>query len=298
MKINRPSVFIGSSTEGLSIAEALQLNLDRECQVTIWSQGVFGLSMGTLESLTQCVNRFDYAVLVVTPDDVTTEREVTQSSPRDNVLLELGMFIGALGLNRVFMVIDRTKKVKLPTDLAGITPASFQPHDDGNLFSAVGPVCTQIKQRVQELGVRSRSELTGIIDPNEHFLIVADLIGNPGNQFMIQMLEMPCGFERGTGPFSPGAPYEWCDHSGFGQIGEFQWDSLCKQLPDADLIQQDLRGMIKLTKRGEGYASWLIKNDRKVLYFKSPKGEWGNCPEFIERISGRKSSGKHSLIAE
>jgi hypothetical protein len=47
----RPRVFIGSSREGHSVAKALQQNLDYSCEVTIWSQGVFGLGEGTLESL-------------------------------------------------------------------------------------------------------------------------------------------------------------------------------------------------------------------------------------------------------
>jgi hypothetical protein len=35
----RPSIFLGSSTEGLPIAKAVQLNLDNVCEATIWSQG-------------------------------------------------------------------------------------------------------------------------------------------------------------------------------------------------------------------------------------------------------------------
>ncbi|HEX5716813.1 MAG TPA: hypothetical protein VF179_11690 [Thermoanaerobaculia bacterium] len=35
----RPTIFIGSSTEGLQVAEAIYLNLDRSCETEIWSQG-------------------------------------------------------------------------------------------------------------------------------------------------------------------------------------------------------------------------------------------------------------------
>jgi len=60
--------------------------------------------------------------------------------------MELGMFIGAIGRRRTFVVHDRTKEIKIPTDLAGVTLATFAPHEDGNLTASLGPVCTQFKQ--------------------------------------------------------------------------------------------------------------------------------------------------------
>jgi predicted nucleotide-binding protein len=50
---SRPIIFVGSSVEGLSYAKALQQNLDHAMQVVLWSQGVFGLSNGTLEDLVE-----------------------------------------------------------------------------------------------------------------------------------------------------------------------------------------------------------------------------------------------------
>src|SRR5260370_6782552 len=100
MAERRPAVFIGSSSEGLPIAEAIQVNLDRACEVVIWSQGVFGLSGGTLETLVDKADEFDFAALVVTPDDMTHSRGKDQPSPRDNVLLELGLFMGKIGRMR------------------------------------------------------------------------------------------------------------------------------------------------------------------------------------------------------
>ena len=85
----RPRIFIGSSTEGLKFAEAIQFNLDHVADCTIWSQGVFGLSRGTLEELVRGAKNYDYAILVLTADDVTTRRGVAGNSPRDNVLFEL-----------------------------------------------------------------------------------------------------------------------------------------------------------------------------------------------------------------
>ena len=80
-------MFIGSSAEGLPVAEAIQINLDYACEVTIWSQGVFGLGQGTLEALVDRLDGFDFAALVLTPDDITISRDEELQSPRDNVLL-------------------------------------------------------------------------------------------------------------------------------------------------------------------------------------------------------------------
>lgn len=81
MARKRPSVFIGSSTEGLKIAKTLQVLLDSTCEVTIWSQGVFGLSQGTLESLVLVLDQFDFSVLVLTPDDLVASRDHVSPAP-------------------------------------------------------------------------------------------------------------------------------------------------------------------------------------------------------------------------
>jgi predicted nucleotide-binding protein len=104
----RPVIFVGSSTEGLKYAKALQQNLDHVMQVVLWSQGVFGLSDGTLESLVEKLQTVDFAALVVTPDDLTISRGSEQFSPRDNVLLELGRRI----------IRDRPRFIKMQSSSA------------------------------------------------------------------------------------------------------------------------------------------------------------------------------------
>ncbi len=155
---HRPAVFIGSSSEGHDVAKAIQLNLDRDCEVTVWSQGIFGLSSGTLESLVEKADEFDFAVLVVTPDDMVQSRGRRQQAPRDNVLLELGFFIGAIGAKRTFLVSERAPRMKLPSDLAGISRAEFQRHASGNLQATVGAACTQVEQAIKKLGLRNRQQ--------------------------------------------------------------------------------------------------------------------------------------------
>jgi hypothetical protein len=155
MEAKRPYVFIGSSSEGLSVAQAIQVNLDHSCECQIWSQGVFGLSEGPMESLIKSLDRFDFAILVLTPDDVVFRRGESKPTPRDNVVFELGLFIGGLGRERTFMVCERGTDLKLPSDLTGIEPAMYQQPASGTLQSALGAACTRIEEAVRNLGGRS-----------------------------------------------------------------------------------------------------------------------------------------------
>ena len=145
----RPRVFIASSVEGLPIAEAIAGDLQFLADVTIWDQGVFPLSEGTLPALDAVADQSDFAIVVLTADDRTTKRGQTYPVPRDNVLFELGFFMGRLGVDRTYMVYSRDNPPTLPSDLAGITPATFAERADGNLAAAVGPAITQIRQAMQ-----------------------------------------------------------------------------------------------------------------------------------------------------
>ena len=80
---------------------------------------------GTLESLVDALESYDFAVLVLTADDLIVSRGVEQNSARDNVLIELGLFIGKLGRQRTFLLVPKESNVKIPSDLAGITFATF-----------------------------------------------------------------------------------------------------------------------------------------------------------------------------
>ena len=151
----RPRVFVGSSTEGLVLAEIIQLNLDHLCEVTVWHQGVFTPGSGTLETLLSVANEFDFAVLLLTPDDFVTSRGDSSTSARDNVIFELGLFMGALGRDRTMIVYDRTSEMKIPSDLAGVTMITYQPHSSGDHEATLGAPCTRLKQQISRLGPRA-----------------------------------------------------------------------------------------------------------------------------------------------
>src|SRR5438128_763965 len=99
----KPRVFIGSSSENRDVALAIQENLDRDATSIVWEQGVFGLSNTAIESLTAKLATFDFGIFVFAPDDEVVKHGVSRKAVRDNVLFELGLFIGRLGRSRSFI---------------------------------------------------------------------------------------------------------------------------------------------------------------------------------------------------
>ena len=70
----------------------------------------------------------DFAVLVAGPDDQVISRANQLDAPRDNVIFELGLFMGALTRSRTFLLVPEGIKVKIPTDLLGLTCVEFYPN--------------------------------------------------------------------------------------------------------------------------------------------------------------------------
>lgn len=147
--VYRPKIFVGSSVEGLSYAETIQLNLQFTADCQLWNQSLFAPTTGTLEQLVTAVGTFDFAIFVITPDDVTTRRGTRQSTGRDNVIFELGLFMGRLGRERTFIVQPRDQNLSLPSDLLGVTTISFQHSTATPLAAAMGAACTQIAQHIR-----------------------------------------------------------------------------------------------------------------------------------------------------
>lgn len=151
-------VFIGSSLEHLETARFLQSEIEKfaECEATCWDQDVFRLSTYAVESLTKEAHRSDFAVLLATPDDATRKRGQTASSPRDNVVFELGLLTGVLGRERTFLVADKSDaNLQLPSDLNGLTYAWFKPRTDRNMRAALNNPVLEIVTQIKALGARA-----------------------------------------------------------------------------------------------------------------------------------------------
>jgi CAP12/Pycsar effector protein, TIR domain len=122
-----PRIFIGSSSESIDVARSLSSILSNSGYRTeLWNSGVFVAGETYIESLERALMECDFALLIVTADDISVSRGNTSISPRDNVLFELGLFMGVLGRRRALMVVQRDATLKIPTDLLGLSAVTFR----------------------------------------------------------------------------------------------------------------------------------------------------------------------------
>jgi len=151
----RPILFIGSSKESKPIAQTLIKGIDTT-KVTVlpWYKDVFRPSRSTIEELENQLKIVDFAVLLFGPDDVITSRNKSMRGPRDNVLLEFGLFMGAIGRKRTYFLMPKGKNpVKIPSDLFGLTPIKFKYVKKGKKVD-VASASAEIMKCIKEMGVR------------------------------------------------------------------------------------------------------------------------------------------------
>lgn len=186
-----PNVFIASSVEGLPVAEAVNIKLEYDARVKQWDNA-FDLSSVTITSLIKRARETDYGIFVFHKDDKTTIRNNTYSVVRDNVLFELGIFIGALGIEKCFVLIPKSVEgdFRLPTDLSGVTTTTYDDQLD-DMVDAVTTSCAKIKQTIKKL--RSQVEL----DKEQGNKSDLDMLQNQLNSTQSELWSLKYEFERG-----------------------------------------------------------------------------------------------------
>jgi predicted nucleotide-binding protein with TIR-like domain len=124
----KPRIFLGSSTQQEKLLEAVARGLQDIAEIQPWTTA-FTPGVSTLERLVELSSEVDFAAFIFGLDDWTSKRTepdgAGQASPRDNVVFEAGLFGGALGIRRTFIL--HAHGAKLPTDLLGLTSIRYDP---------------------------------------------------------------------------------------------------------------------------------------------------------------------------
>ena len=124
--MNKPRIFLGSSGKQAKLLQAIARGLADVADVEPWTT-TFNPGRGTLERLVELSQEVDFAAFVFAQDDwtATDASPSGEASPRDNVVFEAGLFGGALGIRRTFIL--HAHGSKLPTDLLGLTSVRYDP---------------------------------------------------------------------------------------------------------------------------------------------------------------------------
>ncbi|MCG3148930.1 MAG: hypothetical protein PCFJNLEI_02382 [Verrucomicrobiae bacterium] len=148
----KPRLFVGSSAESKAIAYAIHENLDYDATVNVWTDDIFKPSKTALDSLLDAVSKHEFAALVFSPDDTTKLRDATFKTARDNVSVELSLFIGRHGKEHAFIVLPRNvKDFHLPSDFVGFTPVTYdQDRAIREPVPALRPACQQILRAMRD----------------------------------------------------------------------------------------------------------------------------------------------------
>ena len=151
----RPVLFVGCSTESLPVARAIQSVLAHVPMVVrIWTDDVFEASRYPIESLERELHSVDFAVLLLSPDDKVISRDIASDAPRDNIVFELGLFMGALGHNRTFLIYPHGIDIKIPTDMKGIIALTHKSGPTCEPTSDVAAACHPLRKQVLVAGPR------------------------------------------------------------------------------------------------------------------------------------------------
>lgn len=146
-------LFIISSAEALPIARLVQTAFEHDPFLTVvWTDGVFKVASYALQDLEAAVEASDFAVAIAHADDMTASRGQDWPSPRDNVIFELGMFVGRLSRARAILLEPREDKVKLPSDLSGVTTITYRYEPGQDAAALLAPACNRLRDHIVALG--------------------------------------------------------------------------------------------------------------------------------------------------
>jgi len=293
--MDKPRIFLGSSGQQAELLEAITLGLEDVADVEPWTT-TFNPGRSTLDRLVELSGEVDFAAFVFAQDDWTTT-DTTQSgeaSPRDNVVFEAGLFGGALGIRRTFIL--HANGSKLPTDLLGLTTVRYDP--------ATGPAEVQainekLRKAIEAEG--SRGSIEGLwwqlsltmrteSEPSAVGLLHISRDRDGGLTVNGRAWQ-----EDGTlsARYSSEAAKERRDPAGIF----YYWNGERPRAPDAPRLEGTGEIKVETADRGTGY--WTTRSDRDPALNARTSGVYLRAdPADLDVLDGASAEDRAALIAQ
>jgi hypothetical protein len=298
--MDKPRIFLGSSGKQERLLQALTRGLEEVAHVEPWTTS-FNPGTTTLERLLELTHEVDFAAFVFARDDWTTTSpsalpapDSAQASPRDNVVFEAGLFGGALGMRRTFIL--HANGSKLPSDLLGLTCIRY------------GEATTTAEMRVVSQKLRKALEHGGRVARLEglwwQYSLTERSMREPSAVSLLRIwrdrngaLELAGRSWQANGSLSARywseAVKERKEPSGVF----YYWKG--ERPMDSDAPQLDGTGEIRMDSADRASGHWITRADtRPKLNARTAGVFWRADPEDLSVLDGRDDQRRAELIAE
>jgi hypothetical protein len=298
--MDKPRIFLGSSGKQEKLLQALTRGLEDVAHVEPWTTS-FNPGTTTLERLLELAHEVDFAAFVFAQDDWTTNSPLTsplpgpgQASPRDNVVFEAGLFGGALGMRRTFIL--HASGSKLPSDLLGLTSVRYD--------EAITPAEMRVLNQKLRLAIEKEGRVARIEGLWWQFSLTERTAGEPSAVSLLRISRDRDGALELAGR-------SWQEN---GSLSARYWSEAVKEKKepsgvfyywkgerplDPNAPQLNGTGEIRLesAERASGY--WTTRADTDASVNARTSGVyWRAEPEDLSILDGRDDEKRGELITE
>jgi hypothetical protein len=298
--MDKPRIFLGSSGKQEKLLHALTRGLEDVAHVEPWTTS-FNPGTTTLERLLELTHEVDFAAFVFARDDWTSispsaspPPESAQASPRDNVVFEAGLFGGALGMRRTFIL--HASGSKLPSDLLGLTCVRY------------GEATTAAEMRVVNQKLRKAIENAGRVARIEglwwQYSLTERTMREPSAVSLLRISRDRDGALELAGR-------SWQEN---GSLSARYWSEAVKERKESSSVfyywkgerpldpnapQLEGTGEIRMESADRASGYWTTQADTRAKVKARTAGAfWRADPEDLSILDGRDDRRRAELIAE
>ena len=293
--MNKPRIFLGSSGQQATLLEAITRGLEDIADVEPWTT-TFNPGRSTLDRLVELSQEVDFAAFVFAQDDWTTTDafQSGQASPRDNVVFEAGLFGGALGIRRTFIL--HANGSKLPTDLLGLTSVRYDPETGPE---EIGAINEKLRKAIEAEGRRGLVEglwwQLSLTARSEFEPSAVGLLRISRDRDGVLAVNGRAWQEDGTlsARYRSEAAKERRDPTGVF----YYWKGERPRHPDAPQLEGTGEIRLESTDRASGY--WTTRSDREPGLTARTSGVYLRAdPSDLQVLEGGSENERAQLIAQ